>query len=330
MQSRADFLEIIKRLPTKAPHFQKSRRADWIRWLTGHEDFPRLDPNRSPRTIYNALSNPEYIIWRAAALGIDQPTIARAVKSSTIRGAQGKKAAAVRKVISWTRIADKLAALHQPARTQKHFVAYQNKDELGPFFHNAAAKKAKEASFFTAKLFRQETLRGAHLWVFEGSGSPKTYSLVCHGTVSKVAREKRPAWYRTPNRKAGTRVKFRIEGSRASVEVTNLPWFKKLLQQQLSFRNGLNSIADGSIVTELKNVLPTLEDGTATDISLIIARVAKVTTRQALIEARLGMGAYRSQLEVRWHNQCAVTGCKLPELLRASHIKPWSVSNNRE
>jgi predicted restriction endonuclease len=54
------------------------------------------------------------------------------------------------------------------------------------------------------------------------------------------------------------------------------------------------------------------------------------TTRKALIDARLGMGKFRSDLQRRWKGQCAVTGCRLPELLRASHIKPWSESNNRE
>jgi HNH endonuclease len=212
----------------------------------------------------------------------------------------------------------------------KHFVAYQNKDELGPFFYDAADKKAKESSFFTAKLFREETLKGEHLWVFEGSGSPKRYSLVCHGTISSVTREKRPSWYRTPDRRSGTRVRFKIEGHREPIDVTNQRWFQSLLKQQMSFRNGFNSIAAPSIVAELKNVSPVPIDETAEDINLIVAKIRKETTRKAMIEARLGMGAYRSQLEARWGSQCAVTGCALPEILRASHIKPWSSSSNRE
>jgi predicted restriction endonuclease len=32
----------------------------------------------------------------------------------------------------------------------------------------------------------------------------------------------------------------------------------------------------------------------------------------------------------RWDRACAVTGCRVPEVLRASHIKPWGISNNRE
>lgn len=154
--------------------------------------------------------------------------------------------------------------------------------------------------------------------------------LVCHGTISNVVKEKRPTWYRTPDRKTGTRVKFRIEGHREPIEVTEWPWFQTLLKQQMSFRNGFNLIADASIIHALENISPTPIDQTANDIKQIVAKVRKVTTREALIEARLGMGAYRSQLEFRWGNQCAVTGCALNEILRASHIKPWSTSNNKE
>lgn len=53
------------------------------------------------------------------------------------------------------------------------------------------------------------------------------------------------------------------------------------------------------------------------------------TTREALVEARLGQGAFRQALVSQWRG-CAVTGCELLEALRASHIKPWHVSTNRE
>jgi hypothetical protein len=54
------------------------------------------------------------------------------------------------------------------------------------------------------------------------------------------------------------------------------------------------------------------------------------TTRQALIEARLGQGRFRAQLVAQWGGACAVTGCNQAEVLRASHIKPWRASANEE
>lgn len=54
------------------------------------------------------------------------------------------------------------------------------------------------------------------------------------------------------------------------------------------------------------------------------------TERQALHQARIGQGAYRSRILQRWNNACAVTGCTVTEALRASHIKPWCESENSE
>jgi hypothetical protein len=54
------------------------------------------------------------------------------------------------------------------------------------------------------------------------------------------------------------------------------------------------------------------------------------TTRKALIDARLGQGRFRAEVAGRWVNKCAVTACGVSEMLRASHIKPWSECTNRE
>ena len=53
------------------------------------------------------------------------------------------------------------------------------------------------------------------------------------------------------------------------------------------------------------------------------------TTKQALIQARRGQGALRAALVDYWR-ECAVTGCRVKEVLRASHIKPWRESTNSE
>jgi len=66
------------------------------------------------------------------------------------------------------------------------------------------------------------------------------------------------------------------------------------------------------------------------DIDDIIASDLSVTDRQALVKARVGQGIFRVQVLGLWSNQCAVTGCAVPEALRASHIKPWSESKNQE
>lgn len=53
------------------------------------------------------------------------------------------------------------------------------------------------------------------------------------------------------------------------------------------------------------------------------------TERQAVVQSRIGQGKFRADL-IRYWNGCAVTGCKTLEILRASHIKPWSKADNAE
>lgn len=54
------------------------------------------------------------------------------------------------------------------------------------------------------------------------------------------------------------------------------------------------------------------------------------TDRATLIMARLGQGKYRKDLLALWDNQCAVTGCAVLPVLRASHAKPWRDSEDDE
>lgn len=53
------------------------------------------------------------------------------------------------------------------------------------------------------------------------------------------------------------------------------------------------------------------------------------TEREAVVHSRIGQGEFRNRLIHYWKG-CAVTGCKRLEILRASHIKPWRDSDNRE
>lgn len=45
---------------------------------------------------------------------------------------------------------------------------------------------------------------------------------------------------------------------------------------------------------------------------------------------RLGQSRFRRDLMDRWDRRCALTGLPIPELLRASHIKPWRHCTPRE
>lgn len=54
------------------------------------------------------------------------------------------------------------------------------------------------------------------------------------------------------------------------------------------------------------------------------------TERKAIIQSRVGQGAFRKSLFAKYHGRCIITGIDHPKLLVASHIKPWAISSNKE
>lgn len=71
-------------------------------------------------------------------------------------------------------------------------------------------------------------------------------------------------------------------------------------------------------------------DSLAADIETLLAdtRIHQ-TERLSLIRARMGQGIFRDRLAAYWRG-CSITGFRQPELLVASHIKPWSISSHEE
>lgn len=59
-------------------------------------------------------------------------------------------------------------------------------------------------------------------------------------------------------------------------------------------------------------------------------RDIKPTEKKQLVDARLGQGRFRREVERLWGDACSVSGCTIREALRASHIKPWKPSSDIE
>ena len=55
-----------------------------------------------------------------------------------------------------------------------------------------------------------------------------------------------------------------------------------------------------------------------------VATLPRSTEAERLIVQRVGQDVFRGGLLEYWEGRCAVTGLAVPELLRASHIKPWA------
>ena len=54
------------------------------------------------------------------------------------------------------------------------------------------------------------------------------------------------------------------------------------------------------------------------------ASLPRTTEAERLVVQRVGQEVFRDRLLDYWEGRCAVTGLAVPELLRASHIKPWA------
>lgn len=52
--------------------------------------------------------------------------------------------------------------------------------------------------------------------------------------------------------------------------------------------------------------------------------------REAIVKIRENQGRFRQQLIDKYQHKCALCGINMNELLFASHIKPWSVSEDKE
>jgi putative restriction endonuclease len=53
-------------------------------------------------------------------------------------------------------------------------------------------------------------------------------------------------------------------------------------------------------------------------------RLPRSTEAERLVIQRVGQDIFRDGLMEFWEGRCAITGLAVPELLRASHIKPWA------
>lgn len=60
------------------------------------------------------------------------------------------------------------------------------------------------------------------------------------------------------------------------------------------------------------------------------AALPRTTEAERLVIQRVGQNIFRQGLLEYWEGRCAITGLAVPQLLRASHIKPWSACTDPE
>ena len=88
--------------------------------------------------------------------------------------------------------------------------------------------------------------------------------------------------------------------------------------EELSFQAQMIKENYGIVDKELMNILKDLES------------MPPGKYKERLVKTRIGQHAFRSAVLSTYNNRCCITGLSLPEMLVASHIKPWKVSKEKD
>ena len=94
-------------------------------------------------------------------------------------------------------------------------------------------------------------------------------------------------------------------GAVGALVVPDIPTLHRLLRRAFQLSK--------SLPDELLNVFVTRT-----------ANLPRTTEAERLVIQRVGQDIFREGLLEFWEGRCAITGLAVPELLRASHIKPWA------
>lgn len=96
-------------------------------------------------------------------------------------------------------------------------------------------------------------------------------------------------------------------------------------------QNYMVSIPDGAgalLLDEIGQASITINYAITGNASSVVS--SKATQREAIVKARVGQGQFRNDVLELWGEKCPLTGVDLPELLVASHIVSWQLSNDKE
>lgn len=96
-----------------------------------------------------------------------------------------------------------------------------------------------------------------------------------------------------------------------------------------------NLLADdiGALYEVLRTVATrarTRPNRVANEFRLKTAAMPRSTEAERLVVQRVGQGLFRTALLDFWQGRCCVTGLEVPQLLRASHIRPWALCDSDE
>jgi hypothetical protein len=121
---------------------------------------------------------------------------------------------------------------------------------------------------------------------------------------------------------------FNIDSNLPENEVI-LSKLKKTTSSRDRYNDSSHYSDFGSALNKYRNYIHSNISFLVLDLEKIRGNNTEITEKDELIKARIGQGKFRSELIKIWQG-CAVTGLRKPEFLIASHILPWSKSNNSD
>ena len=94
-----------------------------------------------------------------------------------------------------------------------------------------------------------------------------------------------------------------------------------------------SDVALAALLRRAASLSRALPNQAVTDYEQAVADELKGITNtevKRLVSQRVGQEKFRNALLVYWNNACAVTGFDTPDVLRASHAKPWADASDAE
>ena len=130
---------------------------------------------------------------------------------------------------------------------------------------------------------------------------------------------------------AHRRRRFRVSRGHVSVEMSSTGWQDLGAASNDLLPSGAAGALAVSDIAALHHLLRrafqlsrTLPNGLLHVFETEIANLPRTTEAERLVVQRVGQDIFRRGLLEYWDGRCAITGLDVPDLLRASHIKPWA------
>lgn len=201
------------------------------------------------------------------------------------------------------------------------YVQYHNSEKM-----QYSCLEFREKDSFRIFTWKPATkLIGQRVWLMGGISNPRKYYL-CYNFIVDTIDQTDDNYMSVLEGKEGIFLN-------PPIFLNDFYWFKDFLKSQQNFSFGLRKI-DRRYVQELEKIISGQRKQPIDSLEEIEkfqpgSENFQDTERQTLVQSRIGQEKFRGELIQYW-GKCAITGCQKVEMLRASHIKPWSEASDQE